>query len=379
MTARLRNLSTNRQLAVDAPENAARDQGRLVQRLDEMFGSLAGAFLERLQRPTTIITSTTSRPVLKFGEMPLVDTVTDNVRLYLPGASPRDQGRRCTFVKRYANNHVTLQSSDGSPINGLYQSLSGLTQTGLHEIWWDGSGWWSKEPMARVRGHDLRRNPVGLWQFGHGSLADSSDNGFDLTVETGTERYAYLTPTLGGFLFDGSTSLWYDVSESKLRITGDMTFQCLWVMHAVVNNAALISHEASGELEAQNSLYLFGTQTYPAWQFFTESGAGVNSSHTGTFGHWVIGQLTHITVTRTSNVVRLYLNGRQHGTASSALTTPTGGSDGRLRIGSSLTTRVSGVMASAALIDSALSSDEIVSDYHHCMGLPFGFLNEVDS
>lgn len=369
-------LSSLRRLDTRDPDVAARDQGRLVQELDGMFRQLDSRYGERLYRGDRIITPDTERPFLKFGELPLVDTSTGNVRVYLPRGKASDAGRVLGFVKRFSNRDVTVHTTDGSFINAHYSYYDNLCQTGIHEFLWDGSGWWFREPYARVRPHTTRHEPVGLWDFGAGTLADSGVNDFDLTVETGTERYAYLAPNLLGFQFDGSTSLWYDVSESKLQLTGDMTFECLWVMHAVVNSAALVSHEASGETEATNCLYLFGTQTFPALQWFSESGGGVNASFVSGYGHPTIGLLTHYAVTRSSNVVQIYVNGRIYGAASSALVTPTGGTDGRLRIGSSLLVRANGIMGSAKLIGTALTAAQIRAEYNHCLGGAYGYLNE---
>jgi hypothetical protein len=372
----MRSLSSRTQLDTSTPEVLKRDLGRLVESIDEMFGSLGSFFRERLYRDRIISVGDT-RPGLKFGALSLVDTGGGNVTLYLPKALKSDAGRVLGFVKRYANNHVNLQTTDGSLINGFYDRIEGMPQLGVHELLWDGSGWWIREPAARIRSHDLRHEPVGLWGFGAGSLVDSTANGFDLTVETGTERYAYISPTLLGFQFDGSTSLWYDVSEATLRLLGDMTFECLWMQDDAVNSGGFISHEAAGETEATNCLYLLQTGgTYPSLAWFSESGLGVNASYTSTYGHPTRGALCHLAVTRTSNVIQFYVNGRPYGNASTALVTPTGGADSRLRLGSTLAVRSKGIMASAKLIASALTAAQIRAEYQLCMGWSFGYLNE---
>ncbi len=379
MNGVLRRLSTNRQ-----PETAAEDNthSRLIHRLDGMFGELRSVFRELLQRPAGIVTPGTVRPVLQFGEAALVDSQRGSVLLALPRAKAADAGRVAAFIKRRADNHVSIQTTDGAAINGLYTRIDGMTQMGLHELFWDGSGWWMREPAARVRPHDTRRIPVGLWQFsgatgGTTDLTDSSGNGYTLTVETGTSRPTRLTPHLHGFFFDGSTTLWHNSSVAALRLTGNMTFQCLWALDVGVASAPLVSHLATGETEVTNSLYQFGHgAALNDVDFLSESGLGVNAAATLNTGWAPPGHLCHVGFTRTSGVVQAYLNGRVWGSPSAALTTPTGGADGRLRLGGSATVRCRGSMASAVLIARALTAAQMKEDFHFTLGQAFGFASE---
>ena len=371
---RIQRLKTNQFKTETLPQDAS----RLFEELRDEFTQLAGLFRERLYRDKNIITASTTRPVLKFGQMPLVDTLAGDVDLRLPEAKPRDAGRVLGFVKRYADGFVSVQTGDGSAINGHYQRAHGFTQAGMHEFLWDGSGWWFQEPTAHVRAHSDRLRPLGLWQFSADSLlTDSSGNSYTLTVETGTERYTRINTHLHAFFFDGATSLWHNAAVAALRITGDVTFMCLWVLDTAVALAPWVSHLASGEGEAQNILYRFGftSGTYGT-QWLTESGAGVDSSYSIDSHMSPPGQLCHVAVTRTSDVIQMYQQGRTFGDASTALTTPTGGADGRHRLGSTGSTHIRGAMASAVLYNRALSAQEIRDEYHYTMGQAHGFITE---
>lgn len=382
MKSDLSRLSTHRRLDTTDPATADRDLGRLSGTLDELFRSLDGVFRRRPQRTPTVITSNTDRPVLRFDEMALVYTVDGAATLYLPRATSRDAGRVCAFLKQFENFHVNLRTTDGSLINGSYPLVHGITQLGQHEVLWDGAGWWIKEPAARVRVHDTSFRPTGLWQFTDPDdlLADTSGNGYDLTVETGTERSTYISGDRGGFYFDGATSLWYDVAEPLLRLTGDMAFFCLWANHTGVTNASFVSHGAAGETEATNQLYQFRYGTYPGLAFTSESGGGVDATHTDANLISLPGQIAHVGFTRASGVVQFWHNGRKFGDPSAVLTTPTGGADGRLRLGSAgaaAPVYINGAMTSGMLLNYLPPDAECRRAYNMCLGQVLGFCVEV--
>lgn len=226
-----------------------------------------------------------------------------------------------------------------------------------------------------VQGHDTTHSPVGLWQLA-GNLNDTSGNSFTLTVETGTSRFVPIFPTLKGFYFDGSTALWHNVSAATLRITGDMTFECLFMLEAVTAAAYWFSHTAGGETSDTNQQYglQFNLTTFPAIAWIQESGAGVNSSYGGANNYMPLGRICHMAVTRTANVIQPYLNSRAWGSPSATLTTPDGGATGRLRLGGDSVTRIRGVMASAKLIASALTANQIKAEYNRTLGDFYGLL-----
>ncbi len=226
--------------------------------------------------------------------------------------------------------------------------------------------------IRTIQLHDTTHSPLGLWQL-NGSLLDSSGNGRTLTVETGTSRFTQIAPQLEGFLFDGSTALWYNVADAALRLLGDMTFECLWILDEPVASGAFFSHEGSaGETEVNNVLYSWIISTYPTLQWYSEHAAGVDDAATFTIGQPTRGQLAHLAVKRESNIVSQFLNGLPYGPASSALVAPTGGSNGKFRLGAFPTVRTKGVMCSAKLMNTALSADAIKAEYNRTLGPALG-------
>ena len=358
-----------------SPDTLQRDLGRLHGDLDELIRALDQNYAPRWKFDERV-SAVSTRPQLRFGRLRLVDTRDGSVRLYLPRARTVDAGLAVGFIKQIASGACYLQPTDGSTVNGL-TTLENLTQVGFHYAIWDGTAWWVREPAARVQPHPLTYQPLGLWQLTSQALTDSSGNGRTLTVETGTSRFTYLTPTLGGFYFDGSTALWYNVADSALAMTGDLTFECLFILEEVTAGAYWFNHSASGETEATNQLYglQYSAASSPAISWIQENGAGTNSTYSGANNFMFRGQLCHVAVTRTSNVIQPYLNGRTWGSASSALTTPTGGGDGRLRLGADAATRIKGVMASAKLVGSALTAAQIMAERNFCLGGAQGYID----
>lgn len=383
-------LSRIRQLDTSTPEKNSRDAGRLVQNLDEMHNDLPRDFVERWKRRPETVTVSSVRPALKWGELTVVDATvggdlgSTELVLRLPNARPVDAGRRVQFVKKYALQSIRLQPMDGSLIN-TFPNWGGMHQIGLHEIWWDGGAWWVKEPGVRVRRHGLEHQPLGLWQLGAtNGLADFSGHKRTLTAETGTARYTYIHPSLQAFKFDGATSLIYNVADANLLLTGDMSFLFLFQLDVEATNDVFFSHQAFGENEAENQLYGLKFSTAPAVQWLTENGAGVNSTLDVSTTNVPLNQLCHIGVTRVSDVVRLYLNGKLWGTASSALTTPTGGSSGRLRVGSDAGAGaggnfIAGAGTSYKLTRVGLSSGQVAAEYNRTMGPAFGFIDSREA
>lgn len=358
------------------PDTLRRDLGRLHGDLDELIFALGQVYAPRWQLGGRY-TAHTTRPRLQLGRLHVVDTRDGSVRLYLPQLTTKDAGLACGFIKQVATSRVVLQPAAGALINGQSQ-WDALGQVGFHYVLWDGANWWVREPTERVKRHANTAGTVGLWQLDVQTMADSSGNGFDLTVETGTERYTYVSGTQGGFYFDGSTALWHDVGEAGLRILGDLTFECLVILHAYTNGAYFFSHLAVGETEADNQLYglSFTAATAPSLQWLHEHDAGVNELYSGTNSFMALNQLSHMAVTRVGGVITTYLNGRIWGTPSSVLAAPTDGSSGRFRLGGNNANRITGVMASAKLMASGLSAAEVMAERNYTLGGAQGYIDD---
>jgi hypothetical protein len=372
----LQRLSALRRL--EAPEpGTARDLGRQSHELDAMFRGLLGLFQELPSTPGDVITAAQVRPALQLGEVRSVDTTGGDVRLYLPSASKSDAGRCLAYVKKFSNNAIELVPSDGSLVNTLTRWPS-VRHIGLHYAIWDGAAWWTHEPAQRVNRHAVTPGTVGLWQFNSSNgLADFSGNGRTLSVEAGTERYAWLGSSITGLYLDGATSIWLNSADAGVRLTGDMSFGALFLLQAETNSAVFFSHMAAGETEDTNQLYGLRFSTAPTVQWLSESGLGVDSSQDLANPFLTPHQVMHFYVTRSSDVLRLYVNGRLANTVGAALTTPTGGATGRLRIGAnSAGNFMRGIITSAKLSNRALPTAEVEDEYNQCMGPAFGFIAE---
>src|SRR6185369_8603719 len=181
--------------------------------------------------------------------------------------------------------------------------------------------------------HTLAYDPVGLWQFNE-TLNDTSGNAFNLTVEVGTERYTDIYPGTRGVQLIGN-KLVFNTFTSTLAITGDVTIEAIMYLETYpgANVVLIASHGASGETSDTNYMYYYALNaTDGNFTLISENGAGTNATYTLNDGPGL--GLCHVAVTRTSNVIQFYLNGRAYGAASSTLVTPDGGGSGRFRVGS---------------------------------------------
>lgn len=241
----------------------------------------------------------------------------------------------------------------------------------------DGRVEWASRALVP---HAVGQSTLGLWQLrgvGVGQLTDTSGNGFDLAVEAGTERYTYIHKGLGGVYLDGATTLWRSAADAALRHTGDMTFMCFLVLHAMVNNGAIFSHANPGETANDNWQYGAYYGTAPNLLWLQESGAGTDAHAVGGFPvanmFAPLHQVIHVAWTRIGGVVTTYLDGSLWGSVSGALTTPTGGTAGRFRLfGDGSANRLTGVMASARLQAVGLTPTQIKAERNRAFGDAFG-------
>lgn len=165
------------------------------------------------------------------------------------------------------------------------------------------------------------------------SLADTSGNGLNASLSAGTERYSWLTPTNGAFNFDGSTGLVVNGAQPLLALTGDMTLIFAGIIRAKTGAIQfMIGYASIPETEADNTLYSMFYNADGSVSFISESGAGVNFTHT--VNSWAeVGQPFLGGFTRSNNRIQFYLNRSELDAPSAAGPTPTGGSNSRFRIG----------------------------------------------
>jgi hypothetical protein len=239
--------------------------------------------------------------------------------------------------------------------------------------------------------HDTTHAPVGLWQL-QNDLLDTSGNNFTLSTEllgvSGKEAYGPMYPNLFGIASHSSLNwkIYRNATDSALRLTGDMTIECFLLIHEdqiFSDNTNIIGHgDLSGSSSVNNYLYRISLTSTGAFNkgvtWTQQSGSGVDSTYAPTDFKITAGNLVHFAATRTSNVIQFYLNGLPAGAASTALTTPTGGTAGKLHVlssSSSVSNKPSNAtISSLKIIPTALSAAQIKAEYNRTFGKAFGII-----
>lgn len=214
-----------------------------------------------------------------------------------------------------------------------------------------------------LRYHTTRFDPVGLWQL-DGTLADTSGNGFDLTVNTGDEAYTDIAPGMLGAYFDGATTLAAGAGATALNITGDLTIECVIRPQAVDEGGRQLCIQHSGiprAAEATNHVYALALlDPNNALALFNVSGGGLGTENTGFINDSIIpSTLNHLAVTRASDVITFYLNGVQIGTPQGPVDPSSGGGSGLFHLGGFTGEFFTGVLSSVKIVDRALTAVEV--------------------
>lgn len=227
--------------------------------------------------------------------------------------------------------------------------------------------------MTIIRRHDTTFSPVGLWQL-NGTLNDTSGNGFNLTVDTGTARYADMMPGFSSLLVNASRFI-YNTTGTSLKISGDMTVECLIRYQTpspttTVNYLVGYAGGSGSGTQADNIQYAINIPSgLMGFTWTQESGSGSATSYALSTRVLTRTVVHHFAATRTSNVIQFYLNGRAFGVASSALTTPDGGTTSVFRIGGDgAQNAITGNIASLKVIASALSASQIAGEFNLTLG-----------
>lgn len=178
-------------------------------------------------------------------------------------------------------------------------------------------------------------------------------------------------------------------SSTTLRIAGDLTLELIMRIHeaqpgSLITDgyAYIVSWMNSGNTQADNILYRFvtssnaiasspltATVTSCRWQ--SEHGTGTLDGYF--FSNSIpLGDIFYIAITRISDVIRIYLNGRLMGT-STTLTTPDGGTSGSARfcIGGDLDNGVNNVHATLFCVrvhNTGRTIGQIQADYTATLG-----------
>jgi len=225
---------------------------------------------------------------------------------------------------------------------------------------------------ARPTDHDTTFSPAALWQLNE-TLADTSGNGFDLTITGGpTTQYADIYPSVRGlYLLSGATIAHTTTTPAALQISGDVTIECL--VDFTLRNVSKPFFGCDGSVASSTNNRLYGVEFdssgFPKWtqQHGTQDSTGGSFTCTDMYPP----RLCHFAVTRISNVVQFYCNGLPLGSPSGTLTAPTGGSASVFHLGQGATPAGEGIVRSLKVIASGLSAAQVKAEYNRCLGTVF--------
>lgn len=249
-------------------------------------------------------------------------------------------------------------------------------------------------PVPTIQRHELISNTVGLWQL-EDDLLDTSGNSFTLSAQAGAvgaPTFGELWPGFVGYANIGGANqgLFRNSADATLRLTGDMTIQFLAAFDEwPAADEFLVAHGSENADATASNNYLYALHTSGNAQalglgWHQESSTGTDANFApGNVGSSAASPIPAlyryrpiaVAVTRASGVVQMYLNGKAWGPPSSALTTPTSGTSGRLYV---LTDSAGGAtdmhmkIASLRILSVARSAGDILADYNATMGLVFG-------
>lgn len=223
---------------------------------------------------------------------------------------------------------------------------------------------------------------LALYDFSSGTYNDSSGNGQTLTNISGTVGFSYVYPGKLGAALGSNTALLGPIGTAA-GIAGDITIEVIAQLTDDPSTPLqLLQYAGLGETEAANAQWGLGLPTMSVTSatsrrltWTSEHGAGIDDTYTSG-GTTVVGWIHNVAYfagTRAANVIQPYYMGEPMGPPSAALTAPTGGSTGRICIGSVAgTSCVPGIYYSARVTSGAKSAAEIKASYNRTMGPAFG-------
>lgn len=178
---------------------------------------------------------------------------------------------------------------------------------------------------------DLSHSPTLLCHFNR-SLEDLSGNGLDLT---GTATFTEFEAQHFG-LAPGS-DVRRAAYDAALDISGPMTVEVTGYFYSTPSATIFASFTTAGESDPTNTQWQLSAQTATQLRWIQErTSAGTDDIHLSTNADCALPRphsRFHAAASRdSSGVVRLYLNGRQHGDPSPAFAAPTGGTSAFLRV-----------------------------------------------
>jgi hypothetical protein len=220
---------------------------------------------------------------------------------------------------------------------------------------------------------DTTYNPIALWNF-NGVMTDSSGDGYDLSIGSGTEAYTMIR-NLKGFYFNGSTYL-SRAYTAALSPIGAMSFEMLINFGISTSIQGICANGNNDSSESGNSTFTLqtgpGASSFVTITYQHEYGSGTSVAY-NFIANPTKFDLCHLAVTRSSDgtIVKIYYNGALIET-SSALIAPTGGTTGAFRIGTRQNASamfVPGtVLLSCKFLNKQLTDQQILNEYTRSIG-----------
>lgn len=224
-------------------------------------------------------------------------------------------------------------------------------------------------PIVR---HTADASTVGLWQL-DGNVNDTSGNAFNLSTLAGTVRYTDIWPGARGLLLDGATRIGRTIHDNALALTGDYTISCL-LRFIKFTTGALVSYDAVPNGNSNtNILYSIGFNNN-VFVIYHRASSGPVLDIASVFPLCPPRRLCALTVTRASNVARVYTNGRKVAEGA-VVTAPTDGSTCKFTIGFATADPAPMCVLSSLRVNNTAKSDaQVKADYNSTLGATFGML-----
>jgi hypothetical protein len=221
-----------------------------------------------------------------------------------------------------------------------------------------------------------------LWDFSTETLLDSSGNGNTLSAELGTAFFGQFIPGISGLWLDGSSVVSsVDPAPASLVIEGDLTLLLMFRFEAKL--AASVTLLSLGDTGVNQAYSTSVGASILTWSFNHQNGAQVNNNVDLTLGirRFPISQdLIWLALVRdaTAKTVTSYVAGREFAAPTAYANNPDNTSQGRFRLGSSVTTSLlrvpSTVFYSVKVVPIAYSLAQIEAEWNATMGPAYGLL-----
>jgi len=293
----------------------------------------------------------------KWDELIRCDTEVDgSFTVFLPKAEHIRVGNRLT-IKKVSDDQtgiITVTSRSDDTIDGAASAaLSGDGRPSMTLVCVSNTEWlkmnensvlsvgnsstWNYFDTTAPAG--VNAAPLLVYQFDGSSnhLVNRVTAGtHDLTVENGASRVNRTDGFVGAFFQRDNNYI--APASAALRITGSMTLEVIFCPSEIRAAGQGICHcrgPIASEVLADNILYgMLLDAADISLIYNSESGAGVNSDVLYGNDHAIVGQIMMAAFSRTAGTnVAYYKNGVSRTPAGTAVTTPTGGTSARFRIG----------------------------------------------